>query len=134
MAVAAAVVGAAVISAYMQNEASKRASASARRAQEYMSKRAIREEKRQFNEQIKRYDAIREQLKPYISAGETALTSQLKLAGLAGAEEQEQEISILEASPLFQSLVEQGESSLLQKASATGGIRGGNIQARIGSV
>ena len=33
---------------------------------------------------------------------------------------------------MFQSLVEQGEAGILANASATGGLRGGNIQAALG--
>jgi hypothetical protein len=50
---------------------------------------------------------------------------------LRGAPEQQAAISALEQSPLFQASVRQGEEALLQQASATGGLRGGNIQAAL---
>lgn len=36
-----------------------------------------------------------------------------------------------EASPFFQALAEQGQEAILQEASATGGLRGGNVQAAL---
>jgi hypothetical protein len=36
-----------------------------------------------------------------------------------------------EQSPLFQALTQQGENAILQNASATGGLRGGNVQAAL---
>lgn len=45
-----------------------------------------------------------------------------------GATEQARAIAELEASPQFQALVRNGEEAVLQNASATGGLRGGNTQ------
>jgi hypothetical protein len=56
---------------------------------------------------------------------------QQALIGLQGAEAQKQAISGFEQSPLFQSLMQQGENAILQNASATGGLRGGNVQAAL---
>ena len=39
--------------------------------------------------------------------------------------------SIAPSSPMFQALARQGEEAMLQQASATGGLRGGNIQAAL---
>jgi hypothetical protein len=50
-------------------------------------------------------------------------------AGLEAA--QQAEISRIEQSPAFREQVRQGEEALLQRASATGGLRGGNIQAAL---
>ena len=52
--------------------------------------------------------------------------------GLLGPEAQQQAYAGIEQGPLFQSLVEQGEAGILAGASATGGLRGGNIQAALG--
>ncbi len=41
-------------------------------------------------------------------------------------------ISNIEKSPLYQSQVQAGEEALLQNASATGGLRGGNVQRALG--
>jgi len=82
-------------------------------------------------EQRRQFDAIRELLKPYVEVGVPALEQQRALAGLGGAGAQQAAISALESSPLFQAQVRQGEEALLQRASATGGLRGGNIQAAL---
>jgi hypothetical protein len=51
--------------------------------------------------------------------------------GEAGQAAQQQAISALEASPQFQALQQQGENAILQNASATGGLRGGNVQGAL---
>lgn len=48
-----------------------------------------------------------------------------------GAQAQQQAISQLEKSPTFQALARQGEEGILQNASATGGLRGGNVQGAL---
>lgn len=85
---------------------------------------AIAEQRRQF-------DILTELLRPYVEAGNPALQQQQALLGLRGAPEQQAAITGLEQSPFFQAAVRQGEESLLQRASATGGLRGGNIQAAL---
>ncbi len=68
---------------------------------------------------------------PYQQAGTQAFQQQQALAGLQGQTAQQQAISALEQSPLYQSLAKQGEEAILQRASATGGLRGGNVQAAL---
>lgn len=82
-------------------------------------------------EQRRQFDILTELLRPYVEAGQPALQQQQALIGLRGAPEQQAAISGLEQSPFFQSAVRQGEEALLQRASATGGLRGGNIQAAL---
>ena len=84
-----------------------------------------------IDEQSRQFDAIRESLAPYMSAGTSALDQQLRLLGLSGADAQKESISNIEQSPQFQSLYQQGENALLQNASATGGLRGGNVQGAL---
>jgi len=48
-----------------------------------------------------------------------------------GAERQRQAIQQIEQGPLFQELAKQGEQGILQNASATGGLRGGNVQGAL---
>lgn len=48
-----------------------------------------------------------------------------------GEQAQRGAISGLEGSPLFQSLAGQGEDAILQNASATGGLRGGNVKGAL---
>ena len=82
-------------------------------------------------EQRRQFDALQALLKPYVEAGTPALSAQQELLGLKGPEAQGKAISGLESSPLFQGLVQQGEEAILSKASATGGLRGGNVQGAL---
>lgn len=74
---------------------------------------------------------MREQLDPYAQAGQNAMQAQQNLLGLGGAQAQQAAIEGISGSPMFQSLVAQGEDALLQNAAATGGIRGGNTGAAL---
>jgi hypothetical protein len=76
----------------------------------------------------RQFDALQALLKPYMEAGVPALNAQQDLLGLRGENAQGAAIGALEGSPLFQGLVQQGENAMLQTASATGGLRGGNLQ------
>lgn len=112
--------GTTLLGGMMQADAASEAAG----AQSAASAAGIAEQRRQF-------DAIRELLKPYVEVGVPALEQQRALVGLGGAGAQQAAISALESSPLFQAQVRQGEEALLQRASATGGLRGGNIQAAL---
>jgi hypothetical protein len=70
-------------------------------------------------------------LAPYEQAGQQAFGQQQSLIGLQGPEAQQQAIEALQSSPQFQSLIQQGENAMLQNASATGGLRGGNLQGAL---
>lgn len=52
-------------------------------------------------------------------------------AGVSGADAQQQAISQLQNSPLYESLFRNGQNTLLANASATGGLRGGNTQSSL---
>ena len=52
-------------------------------------------------------------------------------AAPTGFDAQQQFVSQIEGSPVFQGLVRQGEQGILQNASATGGLRGGNVQGAL---
>ena len=82
-----------------------------------------------IEEQRRQFDKLVELMSPYVNAGVGALGGQQDLLGLSGADAQRKAINALSASPQFQSLIQQGENAMLQNASATGGLRGGNIQA-----
>lgn len=56
--------------------------------------------------------------------------SQFRSGGDAAAR-QEAAVSAIEAQPMFQTLARQGEDAILQNASATGGLRGGNTQGAL---
>lgn len=75
--------------------------------------------------------AMEKLLSPYVSAGTGALSQQQALLGLSGADAQQQAYSAIENSAGFQAQVQQGENAMLQNASATGGVRGGNIQGAL---
>jgi len=70
-------------------------------------------------------------LDPFAAAGAPALSQQQALLGLRGPQAQQESISAIEQSPAFQAQVRQGEEAILQSASATGGLRGGNVQAAL---
>lgn len=65
-------------------------------------------------------------------AGTDALSQQRALAGLDGPEAQQAAIQMLQNGPQFQSMMDAGNNNILQNASATGGLRGGNTQAALG--
>jgi len=103
----------------MENQ--RKAASQASSAQQQASQAGIEEQRRQF-------EAVRELLAPYTQAGLPALQQQQALLGLSGAEAQQAAISAIENQPGFQSMIQQGENAMLQNASATGGLRGGNLQ------
>lgn len=122
--VAAAVAGAAIVGGVVSSQASSSAAKKAAGAQQAASEAGIAEQQRQF-------DAIQELLKPYVTAGTGALSAQQDLLGLNGNGAQSAAIQALQSSPQFTSMLRQGENSILQNASATGGLRGGNTQGAL---
>jgi hypothetical protein len=117
-----AVAGATLIGGIASSDASGRAADKAAKAQTSASDQNVAEAQRQF-------DATRELLKPYNTAGTSALTGQQDLLGQNGADAQQKAINGLASSPQMQAMQQQGENAMLQNASATGGLRGGNLQA-----
>ena len=115
-----AMIGGSVGSAVMQSSAQK----SAAKTQAASAQLGIEEQRRQ-------YDAMQALLKPYVEAGTGALSNQLALAGVSGAEAQQKAINALQQGPEFNALVQQGEQGILQSAAATGGLRGGNVQGAL---
>lgn len=79
-------------------------------------------------EQRRQFDALVELMAPYVTGGQEAFSQQQALIGLQGPEAQQKAIAGFEESPIFQSLIKQGEEAILQQGAATGGLRGGNIQ------
>lgn len=114
-------VGASAAGSVLSANAQKKAAGKAAAAQTAAVDQSVAEQRRQF-------DAMKQLLAPYVSAGETALTKQLGLIGLGGEGEQQAAISALEAGPEFGALTRSGEEAILQNAAATGGLRGGNVQ------
>lgn len=117
----AVLLGGSALSSGAQSRAANRATD----AQSDAAYAAIDEQRRQF-------DQLRQLLSPYAEAGEPALQGMLDLAGLGSQGGQAAAISQQEQNPLFQGLLQQGENAILQNASATGGLRGGNVQGALG--
>ena len=82
-------------------------------------------------EQRRQFDALQALLKPYTEAGLPALEQQQAFLGLRGPEAERAAIERISGGERFQELTRQGEEALLQRASATGGLRGGNIQGAL---
>jgi hypothetical protein len=84
-----------------------------------------------IDEQRRQFDAVQKLLQPYTQAGAGALAQQQALLGMGTPEAQQQAINALQSGPQFQALQQQGENAILQNASATGGLRGGNVQGAL---
>jgi len=82
-------------------------------------------------EQQRQFDAIQKLLSPYVNAGTGALAGQQNLLGLNGNGAQQGAINGIKGSPAYTSALRAGENSILQNASATGGLRGGNVQSAL---
>lgn len=116
--------GTTLLVGYMSSESKKDAAETAAGAQTQASREAISEQRRQF-------DLVQEILQPYVEAGTGALGAQEALIGLGGPEAERAALAAIEGSPTFEALSRQGEEAILQQASATGGLRGGNVQGAL---
>lgn len=117
---AAAGIGGSVIASNGAKSAANKAAA----AQTAADQAAIAEQQRQYNQ-------TRSDLMPWQQAGTSALGQQGDLLGLNGAGAQQSAITAQQNSPLYESLFRNGQNTLLQNASATGGLRGGNTQGAL---
>ena len=124
MPIAAAVVGSAIVGGAMSSRAQKKAANSAANAQIQSSEMGVEEQRRQF-------DAVQKLLKPYADAGLSGLAGQQNLLGINGTAAQQAAINNINNSSEMQTYLQQGENAILQNASATGGLRGGNTQAAL---
>lgn len=122
--VAVAVAGSTLIGGMMSSDAQQSAASTAAGAQTQASEAGIAEQRRQF-------DQIQALLKPYVDAGGGGLIGQKDLIGLNGPGAQTGAIDALANGPQMKALTQVGENSILQNASATGGLRGGNTQAAL---
>lgn len=86
-----------------------------------LSREGIAEQRRQF-------DALKALLAPFVKTGTSALGGQADILGLNGDAAQNSAIASIQSSPQFSTLLKSGENAILQNASATGGLRGGNTQ------
>ena len=122
--VAAAVVGGSVVGGLMSSSSQQSAASTAANAQTQASNNSIAEQQRQF-------DALQKLLAPYVGAGAGSLIAQQNLLGLNGNDQQQQAINSIKNSSQFNELNAQGQNAILQNASATGGLRGGNVQGAL---
>jgi hypothetical protein len=132
--IATAIIGSAVVGGVMSSKAASKAAG----AQGAAADASIAEQRSQF-------EAMQRTLAPYVQAGspalrqiasysevaQPALNEQQALNGMFGPAAQQEAINRIEQSPLYLEQVRQGENAILQNASATGGLRGGNIQAAL---
>ena len=99
----------------------KKASRQAEAAQlEYLNKALA--------EQTRQYDLTRADYAPAQRLLAPSLTQLGDLVGLNGVDAQQLGMEGVQNSPLLASIIRNGEEAVLQNASATGGIRGGNTQ------
>jgi len=122
--IAGAIIGSAIVGGVMSSRAQKSAAKTASRAQTEAADKSIAEQRRQF-------DAVQQLMAPYVQSGTTALSRYNALTGLSGEEAQQTLIDQITSGAEYGSLVRQGEEAILQSASATGGLRGGNTQSAL---
>lgn len=116
--------GASLVGNYFSSKSAKDAANAASSSQQQAAQLGIDEQRRQF-------DAVQRLLAPYVGAGVSGIQGQQALLGLSGQPAQQAAISGIESSPMFSSMAQQGENAILQNASATGGLRGGNTQGAL---
>lgn len=122
--IATAIVGSQVIGGIMSSDAQQGAADTAAGAQIESTKLGIDAQQKQF-------DTIQKLLAPYVNAGTGSLGAYQDLLGLNGTGKQQTAINGIQGSPIFTGLMKQGEDAILANASATGGLRGGNVQAAL---
>jgi hypothetical protein len=122
--IATAIIGSAVVGGVLSSNAQKSAAKSASRAQQQAADQSIAEQRRQF-------DAVQQLMAPYVQSGTTALSRYNALTGLSGEEAQQSMIQQISSGAEYGALVRAGEEGILQSASATGGLRGGNTQSAL---
>jgi hypothetical protein len=81
-----------------------------------------------IDEQHRQFDLTRGDLAPAREALGPSMGGLMDLLGLNGGGSQGSAIDALKNSPFFKSLFNTGQESVLQNASATGGLRGGNTE------
>lgn len=88
------------------------------------SRAGIAETRRQFN-------VMQNLLRPYVGSGRRALGDYQALAGMINPRVQQAAIDDLQKGAEYRSLTKQGEKAILANASATGGLRGGDVQGSL---
>lgn len=116
-----------VISGIFGGKAQKKASDKATAAQTAAYNRGIDIQQHQ-------YDTTRSDYMPYTLAGTKAIGGYGDLLGTNGADAQTTAVQGLQNSPFFQQNLADANENLLQTASATGGVRGGNTAGAVGQL
>lgn len=116
-----------VISGIFGGKAQKKASQKAMEAQTAAYNRGI-------DIQQQQYDTTRSDYMPYTLAGTKAIGGYGDLLGTNGADAQTAAVQGLQNSPFFQQNLADANENLLQTASATGGVRGGNTAGAVGQL
>lgn len=99
----------------------KKASRRAEAAQIEAAEKGIAEQRRQF-------DVTRADFAPYMQSGIGGLSGLSDLIGINGADAQSAGLVNIQNSPALASIIRNGEEAILANGSATGGLRGGNMQ------
>jgi hypothetical protein len=84
-----------------------------------------------IDEQRYALEQVLKNVKPFVNMGNEGLLAQRNLIGLGGYDAQDQAINQLLNSAQYNQLNRAGQDAILQNASATGGLRGGNTQAAL---
>jgi len=116
-----------VIGGILGGNAKKKASQKAMQAQVDAQNRGI-------DLQQKQYETTRNDYMPYTLAGTKAIGGYGDLLGTNGTDAQATAVQGLEDSPFFQQNLVDANENLLQTASATGGVRGGNTAGAVGQL
>jgi len=116
-----------VLSGIVGGNSMKKASQKAMQAQVDAANRGI-------DIQAKQYETTRNDYMPYTQAGVKAIEGYGNLLGTNGTDAQATAVQGLEASPFFRQNLSDANENLLQTASATGGVRGGNTAGAIGEL
>lgn len=121
-----AAVGGSVVGGLISADGAQDAAGTSAQATTEATRLSVEEQRRQF-------DKVQELLAPYMSAGEWGLSAYRNLSGVNGAGMQQHGIDFIQNGAEYGSLVKQAENAILQNASATGGLRGGNVQGALGT-
>lgn len=116
--------GAGILGSVLGSREQSKAAGKAADAQVQAAQLGIDESRRQF-------DTLQALMQPFVNAGTGALSGQQDLLGLNGADKQQAAIDAINNSQAMQTYMQQGENAILQNASATGGLRGGNTQSAL---
>ncbi|MFC3557077.1 hypothetical protein ACFOKI_06640 [Sphingomonas qilianensis] len=84
--------------------------------------------------QNQQYETTRADYMPYTQAGTQAIGGYGNLLGTNGADAQSTAIDGLKGSAFYQQSLDDANENLLQTASATGGVRGGNTAGAVGQL